>query len=75
MPMTKNTSILIMPTPLPPYMQFTHIPAIGETAAMGLRLSCAQLTAPQVTSTVIAAKVAPAEVPKRSSLLSRFPRC
>ena len=34
-----------------------------------------QLTEPQVTSVVIAAKVAPAEVPKRSSLPSRLPRC
>ena len=40
---------------------------IGESAATGLSLSCAQFTAPQVTSTVIAAKVAPAEV--RSGLL------
>ncbi len=32
-----------------------------------------QLTEPQVTAVVTAAKVAPAEVPKRSSLPSRLP--
>src|SRR5271155_3439834 len=56
-------------------MQFTHIPKKGDKAAIGLRLSCSQMIAPQVKSTVAAAKVEPAEVPKRSSLPSRLPRC
>ena len=34
-----------------------------------------QLTEPHVKVVVMAAKVAPAEVPKRSSLPSRLPRC
>ena len=46
-----------------------------RNAAIGLRLSISALIAPQVTSMVIAANVAPAEVPKRSSLPSRLPRC
>ncbi len=56
-------------------MQLSHIPVMGEIAASGFRLSCSQLTPPSVTHTVIAAKVAPAEVPKRISLPSRLPRC
>ena len=51
------------------------MPIIGERAAMGLRLSASALTAPQVTSVVNAAKVAPAEVPNRISLPSRLPKC
>src|SRR5208283_3311392 len=62
-----------MPTPLPPKIQFSHIPTMGDNAARGLRLSASAVTAPQVTSVVNAAKVAPAEVPKRISLPSRLP--
>jgi hypothetical protein len=43
------------------------MPISGESPASGFRLSCSALTAPQVTSVVMAAKVAPAEVPKSSS--------
>ena len=64
-----------MPTPLPPNTQLTHMPTIGDRPASGLRLSISALIAPQVTSVVIAAKAAPADVPKRSSLPSRLPRC
>src|SRR5208337_4758586 len=56
-------------------MQFSHIPTMGDNPAIGLRLSVSAFTDPQVTSTVTAAYVAPAEVPKRSSLPSRLPRC
>src|SRR5208282_5185819 len=56
-------------------MQFTHIPKKGDKAAIGLRLSCSQITAPHVKSTVAAANVEPAEVPKRNSFPSRLPRC
>jgi len=59
---------MIMPTPLPPNTQFSHIPTNGERLAIGLRLSCSAFTAPQVTSVVTAANTAPAELPKRSSL-------
>ena len=38
-------------------MQLTHIPKNGDNAAIGFRLSCSQLTAPHVKSTVAAAKV------------------
>ena len=65
--------MLIRPTPLPPKMQLSHMPVNGVRPASGLRLSCMQLTEPQVTAVVTAAKVAPAEVPKRSSLPSRLP--
>jgi hypothetical protein len=75
MPMITYISMLIMPTPLPPKMQFSHMPTMGARAARGLRLSCSAFTAPQVTSVVMASKVAPAEVPKRISLPSRLPRC
>jgi len=61
-PMITYKSMLIMPTPLPPKMQFSHIPTMGARAARGLRLSCSAFTAPQVTSVVMASKVAPAEV-------------
>ena len=57
-----------MPTPLPPNTQFSHMPTIGDRPASGLRLSISALIAPQVTSVVIAAKAAPAVVPKRSTL-------
>ena len=73
--MIRKSSKLIIPTPLPPYMQFSHIPTKGERPAIGFRLSCSQLTAPHVTSTVAAAKVAAADVPKRNSLPLRLPRC
>ena len=73
--MITNINMLIMPTPLPPKMQFSHMPTMGDSAAIGLRLSCSAFTAPQVTSVVNAANVAPAEVPKRISLPSRLPRC
>src|SRR5271169_5288650 len=56
-------------------MQLRNMPVNGASPETGLRLSCSQFTAPSVTLTVIAANVAPAEVPKRSSLPSRFPRC
>ena len=36
-----------MPTPLPPKMQLSHMPASGVMPASGLRLSCEQLTEPQ----------------------------
>ncbi len=62
-----------MPTPLPPKMQLSHMPASGVMPASGFRLSCMQLTEPQATAVVTAEYVAPAEVPKRSSLPSRFP--
>src|SRR5712671_3753020 len=55
-------------------MHFTHIPKNGDKAAIGLRLSCSQITAPHVKSTVAAANVEPAEVPNRNSLPSRLPR-
>src|SRR6201987_1100166 len=74
-PVIRNNNMLITPTPLPPKMQFNHIPVSGDNTATGLRLSCSQLIAPQVTSTVSAAQVAPAEVPNRNSLPSRLPRC
>ena len=73
--MMMNINMLIMPTPFPPKMQFNHIPTNGEIAAIGFRLSISAFTAPQVTSVVSAAKTAPAEVPKRMSFPSRFPRC
>ena len=65
--------MLIIPTPLPPKMQFSHMPVMGEIPASGLRLSCVQFTDPQVMQVVAAAKVAPADVPKRNSLPSRLP--
>ena len=48
--------MLIMPTPLPPKTQLSHMPAIGVMPASGFRLSCMQLTEPQVTAVVTAAK-------------------
>ena len=71
----QEKSRLIMPTPLPPKTQFSHMPIIGDMPESGFRLSISALIAPQVTSVVIAANAAPAEVPKRSSLPSRLPRC
>ena len=52
-PTIRKSSMLIMPTPLPPKMQFSHMPTSATRPASGLRLSCSQLTAPQVTSTVM----------------------
>ena len=54
-------------------MQFSHMPVNGVMPAIGFRLSCMQLTEPLEVLVVKAAQVAPAEVPKRSSLPSRFP--
>ncbi len=65
--------MLISPTPLPPKTQLIHRPKKGDRPASGFRLSCMQLTEPHVAAVVIAANVAPADVPKRSSLPSRFP--
>ena len=48
---------------------------MGDNPATGFKLSASAFTAPQVTSVVSAAKVAPAEVPKRISLPSKFPKC
>ena len=63
-----------MPTPLPPKTQLSHMPVSGVSPASGFRLSCMQFTEPQQMAVVQAANVAPAEVPKRSSFPSRFPR-
>src|SRR6185295_7429905 len=60
-------------TPLPPNTQLSHIPTRGDKPARGFRLSCARLTAPVVNAVVSAAKVPPADVPKRSSAPSRLP--
>ena len=62
------------PTPTPPQMQLSHIPVSGTSPASGLRLSCMQLTEPFEVFVVSAAQVAAAEVPKRSSFPSRFPK-
>ena len=51
------------------------MPIIGESPASRIEAVVFAVDAPHVTSTVIAAKVAPADVPKRSSLPSRLPRC
>ncbi len=64
-----------MPTPLPPKMQLTHIPTIGESA--GERIQAVVLAVDRAAGHVDGdrGEVAPAEVPKRSSLPSRLPRC
>src|SRR6185312_7015859 len=37
-PMIRNSSRLIMPTPLPPNTQFSHMPMNGDRLAVGVRL-------------------------------------
>ena len=51
--------MLIMPTPLPPKTQLSHMPVKGVMPASGLRLSCMQLTEPQVMAVVQAGERRP----------------
>ena len=62
-----------MPTPTPPKVALSHMPAIGIRPVSGLRLSCIAPTEPFEVEVVSTAQSGPVVAPRRSSLPSRLP--
>ena len=65
-------SMFSNPAPMPLKTTLSIIIAIGTRPAIGLRLSCMLLTEPFEVAVVIAAQVAEATGPSRTSLPSMF---
>jgi len=70
--MTTNKNMLVSPTPTPPKITFSHMPAMGSSPVSGLSESCMLSTEPLDVAVVLTAHSGPAVGPKRSSLPSRF---
>ena len=66
------TSMFSNPAPIPLKTTLSIIIAIGTSPAIGLRLSCMLLTEPLDVAVVIAAQVAEATGPNRTSVPSMF---
>ena len=70
---TMNRNMLMNPTPTPPKITLSHMPASGRRPVSGFKLSCMESTEPFEVTVVDTAHSGPAPAPKRSSLPSRLP--
>ncbi len=67
-----NTSMLIRPTPIPPYTSFRNMPSCGTSPPSGVNESSMPFTLPLLVCVVSAAHSAVASAPRRTSLPSMF---